>query len=534
MPTRAGEAGYEVPLFSSEQRGARVVRSTPNEAGRALRAAARDRTRRANGAQNQRWFRDQAADAVQALRELIGPATAVLLCDPYFGGDDLLRVVLAITDLKVPVRILTSAKFLRYGHRGGTTEAAHLTSRLAEARATMPINPIEVHVMPGDHPAIHDRFLHVGERLCMLGSSINHFGGRGTLMVAVPDPDPVLEDLERVWDASAHLPARLLRTLHAKRQHSGGQPARGAQGSALTALRAALVIAPDEPANDVELFEWFAELLTSPAADWDAFTHQQALDGLLAALARRVARVDDIVERCDGVYRSLELGRRCGEFACGRGLNEAQRASLVLLALLLHVLERRGIEAPNMREALARTFERALRLALVSQPLPVAGSVRPRALVTLAVAVSAKLDPESLPTRFAPLRSDPGHAAECVKVLLDVVPEELLRRVLGVATLQDFAKSVDTWVCATDHPDDRAAAASLAAALDVKRSEGAVVQAGPPLTTRLRSSGRRRLPRVRRIAGALLLRVPSSRTASLRAEDDRDKASAGPSTSASR
>jgi hypothetical protein len=202
-PTRAGEAGYEVPLFASEQVGARVGPGAPNGAGRALRAAALDRARRANGAQNQRWFRDQATDAVQALRELIGPASAeVLLCDPYFGGDDLNRVVLAITDPKVPVRILTSAKFLLSPHPGATTEAAHLATRLAEARATTTINPIHVHVMPGDHPAIHDRFLSVGERLWMLGSSINHFGGRGTLMVAVPDPDPVLEDLERVWGDS--------------------------------------------------------------------------------------------------------------------------------------------------------------------------------------------------------------------------------------------------------------------------------------------------------------------------------------------
>ncbi len=217
-PTRAGEAGYEVPLFSSEQVGARVGPAAPDGAGRALRAAALDRTRRANGVQNQRWFRDQAADAAQALRDLIGPATAALLCDPYFGGDDLQRVGLAITDPKVRVRILTSERFLLFRHPTATTEGAHLANRLAEARATTPINPIEVHVMPGDHPAIHDRFLHVGERLWMLGSSINHFGGRGTLMVAVPDPDPVLEDLERVWGESPELSAWAARRAH------GGAP----------------------------------------------------------------------------------------------------------------------------------------------------------------------------------------------------------------------------------------------------------------------------------------------------------------------
>jgi hypothetical protein len=272
--------------------------------------------------------------------------------------------------------------------------------------------------------------------------------------------------------SAARPPAQQLRMLHGARQHSDGHPARGAHASALTALSAAVVIAENEPANEVELFEWFVELLASPAADWDAFAHQQALDGLLARLSYRVARIDDIVERWDAVYRSLDFGRHSGEFARGRGLNDAQRASVVLLGLALHVLLQRGGDAPGTRRALGRVFERALRLALVSQPLSVAGAVSPRALLTSVVAATAKLDPESLRRRLAPLTSDPGHAAECVTVLLKVVPEEELKKVLGGVTLQDFAASVEAWACATDHPDDRTAAANLAAALEGKPDEG--------------------------------------------------------------
>jgi hypothetical protein len=35
------------------------------------------------------------------------------------------------------------------------------------------MNPVEVRVMKGASPAIHDRFLLVGDRLWMLGSSLN-------------------------------------------------------------------------------------------------------------------------------------------------------------------------------------------------------------------------------------------------------------------------------------------------------------------------------------------------------------------------
>jgi hypothetical protein len=258
---------------------------------------------------------------------------------------------------------------------------------------------------------------------------------------------------------------RQLRALHGSRQRSEKKPAQGAHTSALTALRAAAALAPEEPPNDVELFEWFTELLTSPAADWDAFAHQQATDGVLESLSRRLARVDDVLERCDAVYRSLEFGRRCGEFARGRGLNDAQRASVVLLALVLNILVQRGGDAPGTRQALGRTFERALRLALVSQPLSVAGAVSPRPLLTSVMAATAALDPASLPRRLAPLACHPGHAAECITALLKVAPEEELKQILGVTTLRDFA-SIEAWALATDHPDDRAAAASLSAALD--------------------------------------------------------------------
>jgi hypothetical protein len=277
--------------------------------------------------------------------------------------------------------------------------------------------------------------------------------------------------LERAL-ASARPPVRQLRAHHGLRQRSNGKPAQGAHASALTALRAAAVLAPEEPANEVELFEWFTELLTSPAADWDAFAHQQAIDGLLETLTRRLERVDDILERCDAVYRSLEFGRRCGEFVRGRGLNDTQRASVVLLGLVLHVLLQRGGDAPGTRQALGRTFERARRLGLVSQPLSVAGAVSPRPLLTSAIAATAALDPESLPRRLAPLTCHPGHAAECIIAVLKVVPGEELKKALGVATLQDFAASVEAWACATDRPDDRAAAASLAAVLDALQQQG--------------------------------------------------------------
>jgi hypothetical protein len=179
--------------------------------------------------------------------------------DPYFGGDDVRRIILAIPEPEISVRILTSHMHLRrlridpqdesahhpapahsvrriagrcasafragwsvvlrglravlqeeWGNarpsdRIDQSEGAYLARCIAETAALPHSNPISIRVMPGRQPAIHDRFLCEPDRLWMLGSSINSFGKRGTLMIVVPDPEPVLEDLERVWDDSAPL-----------------------------------------------------------------------------------------------------------------------------------------------------------------------------------------------------------------------------------------------------------------------------------------------------------------------------------------
>jgi hypothetical protein len=199
------EDAYTVPLVGSHSVVSRMEKRKPALADRKLRNGSGDRARRLNGESSQRWFRDRVRDGHKALRDVIGKVkSGVLICDSYFGGDDLRRVVLAIEDPRVPVRVLTSAKFLA---PNGLGQAEHLARVLADVAASPPINPIEIRIMGGKEPDIHDRFLWLGDKLWMLGSSINRFGSRGTLMVVVPDHRPVMADLEEVWERSAGLDA---------------------------------------------------------------------------------------------------------------------------------------------------------------------------------------------------------------------------------------------------------------------------------------------------------------------------------------
>jgi hypothetical protein len=199
------DASYEVNLIGGF--GASVKTGAEREEGRAairLQLGRVARERRARGKEQQKWFRNQSADAVTELRALVGKATgAILAVDPYFGADDLLRVLLAVKDPEIKIDILAGAEHLRKREgRGSAEESDRFERTLSEAARGGRLNPIEIRVMQGGAPAIHDRFLQLGSDLWMLGSSLKAFGSRGTLLVKVPDPEPVVRDLRAVWDES--------------------------------------------------------------------------------------------------------------------------------------------------------------------------------------------------------------------------------------------------------------------------------------------------------------------------------------------
>jgi hypothetical protein len=251
---------YEVPLVGGHNVSGEVNSGVACPRALALSFSATRRARRANGRASQKWFRDQERHGVEALRAAIRTLKSeVLIVDPYFGGDDVMRIILAIPDPEIPVRVLTSHMHLRRRRSKaqpsrpdqaisarrvrrflrrcaialsegwgevtrrvraalseefdvpsaaadlGNSEGAYLARKIEEANVLPHSNPITVHVMQGGTPAIHDRFISDPERLWMLGSSINAFGSRGTLMILVPDPEPIVADLERVWTTAMPL-----------------------------------------------------------------------------------------------------------------------------------------------------------------------------------------------------------------------------------------------------------------------------------------------------------------------------------------
>jgi hypothetical protein len=205
-----------------------VVRSSPAFGSRALEtpklASASQRLTEANDRRqkraiatrrDQRWFRGQEDEAVDVLRSLLHQATReVLIVDPYFSGMELVKLMLAVGREDIPVRILSSAEVLKKHHgQDGVAgaEGERLLDVLQQVRAHKRMNPFEIKVMPGKTPSIHDRFLLIDNKIWLLGSSLNKFGSSGTMMVALPDPESVREQLSRSWNDAIDLEAWIKR-----------------------------------------------------------------------------------------------------------------------------------------------------------------------------------------------------------------------------------------------------------------------------------------------------------------------------------
>ncbi|MES1185098.1 MAG: VPA1262 family N-terminal domain-containing protein [Myxococcales bacterium] len=182
--------------------------------------------RRSASAHDQRWFRRQKEDARDLLRSLLNEANReVLVIDPYFAAEELVNFALAVGRYDIPIRILSSAEVLKEAaaEKSEIEKGDQLLQTLQELQQRQKMNPFEIHVMAGDRPAVHDRFLVIDDRIWLLGSSLNEFGARGTMMLRLPDPDAVRGDLVNAWNEAEPLAAWVLRRRR-RRESKEGEP----------------------------------------------------------------------------------------------------------------------------------------------------------------------------------------------------------------------------------------------------------------------------------------------------------------------
>jgi hypothetical protein len=200
------QSSYEVTKSGKPE--VSTIGSTQKVTTAHSRMSGADLARRQRGAaqsHGQRWFKDQKDEARNLLRSLLNEANSnVLLVDPYFEAEGLGEVMLAAGREDIPIRILSSSELKEPIAKGSKLEKGdQLLALLQQIRSQERMNPFEIRVMRG--AAIHDRFLVIDKRIWLLGSSVNNFGARGTMILALPDPDAVRDDLMKAWNESEAL-----------------------------------------------------------------------------------------------------------------------------------------------------------------------------------------------------------------------------------------------------------------------------------------------------------------------------------------
>ena len=168
----------------------------PTVASRYYSADNRRKRRKLRDSLNLRWFDDPKVAAVE-VRSLIKNATKeVWIVDPYSVGEDLVRFALAANQ-DVPVEVLTSAKALKAKLEDRKFTAADRVRDILSKITTDKIHKkLQVLVMSGREPPIHDRFLVIDGRAWLSGNSLNSIGERPSVLVEIPEPSDVIEKLE--------------------------------------------------------------------------------------------------------------------------------------------------------------------------------------------------------------------------------------------------------------------------------------------------------------------------------------------------
>jgi hypothetical protein len=223
LPARKGRPSTtrRIPVGESDRPivvgGGDVV----NSAAQVLQTVQHRLASGAGARERQMWFRGDVIEAEKAVQNILATAKrSALVVDPYFSADDVKMWLPSITSQAAEVRVLTSSKGLQQiaiageSAKGTALEALHLErlrSEIVTSQRDRLLNPTTLRLMRGK-PAIHDRFILADGRAWLLGSSLNEFGSRGTMLVALPAPGEVSAEIESVWknpDASIGLMERI-------------------------------------------------------------------------------------------------------------------------------------------------------------------------------------------------------------------------------------------------------------------------------------------------------------------------------------
>ncbi|RTB44116.1 VPA1262 family N-terminal domain-containing protein [Pseudomonas aeruginosa] len=165
-----------------------------------IRARASDR-RRVDEAKRlgQQWFHRSRIEATNFVRALIASACQrVWIVDPYFATRELFSFALATRGPEISVLIVSGAEtsLTKEDETAPSIEAGESLLNIISHHPAA--KNIKAKVLTGDKPEIHDRFLVIDDAVWFTGNSLNKIGVRAGMIISLPDPKPVIEQLSGI------------------------------------------------------------------------------------------------------------------------------------------------------------------------------------------------------------------------------------------------------------------------------------------------------------------------------------------------
>lgn len=188
----------------------------PSVSGRIATAAAYREKISSAKQYGQRWFSDGSREeAIRFIQgELRRAKAKIMIVDPYLAGLQLGQFLYAVNPETVLVTLLTSglafkemkqnASKDRFGKRVKENPGLHskkyepskiddFSKRLTQLKKDAKVNA-KTYVLQS--AILHDRFLVIDDAVWFLGNSLNTLGEKASLIVKLPNPDEVIDQIE--------------------------------------------------------------------------------------------------------------------------------------------------------------------------------------------------------------------------------------------------------------------------------------------------------------------------------------------------
>lgn len=173
--------------------------ATPNSSGRVATAASRREKISSAKHYGQSWFangsREQAMRFVQS--EIRKAKRRIIVADPYLAGLQLGQFLYAVNGVSVEVILLTSSLAFK------STKTESRPVKLADFRKRLEQLVSAVNVKPKtavlSQSVLHDRFLVIDDAVWFLGNSLNALGDKASMIVKLPNPDEIIQQLEEMF-----------------------------------------------------------------------------------------------------------------------------------------------------------------------------------------------------------------------------------------------------------------------------------------------------------------------------------------------